>query len=112
MKKKGPSEGGGEGPQPAIKTKLLTSPPSMTQMRAPMLPNLKKSNRKDIEIDAYTNPFKTKLIVEEDEEDLHPRTHEPYFNRGDDSPKVMRKKKKKRVRHVDLIDEEEDNLEE
>jgi hypothetical protein len=37
--------------------------------------------------------------------------HEPYFNRGDDSPKLMRKKKKKRVRHVDLIDEE-DNIEE
>lgn len=34
-----------------------------------MLPTLKKPGRKDIEIDAYTNPFKTKLIAEEDEED-------------------------------------------
>ena len=112
MKKKGAGEGGVEGSLPAIKPKQLTTPPSMTEIRAPMLPTLKKPGRKDIEIDAYTNPFKTKLIAVEDEEDPYPIIHESYFNRGDESPKVMRKKKKKRVRHVDLIDEEEDNLEE
>jgi hypothetical protein len=109
MKKKGAVDAGGkELHQPALKTKLLTSPPSMTEIRAPMLPTLKKASRKDLEIDAYTNPFKTNIIAEEDES---PMDHEPYFNRGDDSPKLMRKKKKKRVRHVDLIDEE-DNIEE
>jgi hypothetical protein len=61
MKKKGAVEAGGgkELQQPATKTKLLTSPPSMTEIRAPMLPTLKKASRKDLEIDAYTNPFKT-----------------------------------------------------
>lgn len=66
MKKK---RGGVEGP-PVLKTKLLTSPPSMTEIRAPMVPTLKKTSRKDIELDQYPNPFTNKLATDDhDEED-------------------------------------------
>ena len=110
MKQKGAGDGGGEGPS-FLNRKLLASPPSMAEIKPTMLPTLKKTSRREIELDAFTNPFKNKLIAEVDEEDPYPIKHEPYFIRGDDSPILIRKKKKKRVRHVELIDEEDDNNE-
>ena len=79
MKKKGPAEGAVEGP-PLTKAKQMISPPSMTEIRAPMLPTMKKQSRKEIELDTYANPFKNKLIEEVEEAKELPFDHEPYFN--------------------------------
>ena len=46
------------------------------------------------------------MIVEEEDYDFNAYRNEPFVRRDDESPKITRKNKKKRPRHLNLVNDE------